>query len=226
MPSAKKSIAEAKAERALKGLGQNRNLFEDIDLTGLLRLLANKGGEFKTVLVNKINEYGLIGTGALASDKGIQAEVDGTPTDAVLRILLYDYFDYINKGVKGIRSSKNAPNSPYQYKTYAMPDDARASLKKYIQSGKAKIKDKKKAKLYGAYNDNPKALRSVESKGLSLEDTKVNTLIYLIKAFGIKKRPYFDETVKKVFEGFESELLEVLRDDVEYSLSGINLKGK
>lgn len=226
MPSAKKSIAEAKAERALKGLGQNRNLFEDIDLTGLLRLLANKGGEFKMVLVDKINEYGLVASGALASDKGIQAELEGTPTDAVLKILVYDYFDYVNKGVRGIRSSKNAPNSPYQFKTYGMPDKARKSLKKYIQSGKAKIKDKTKAKLYGAYSDNPKAVRSIESKGLDLENTKVDTLIYLIKAFGIKKRPYFDETVKKVFEGFEAELLEVLMDDVEYSLSGINLKGK
>ena len=57
----------------------------------------------------------------------------------VLKIRLLDYYDYVNKGVKGVKSSRNAPSSPYQYKNLGMSQDGRASLRKYIESGRAKI---------------------------------------------------------------------------------------
>ena len=57
----------------------------------------------------------------------------------IFRLRMLDYYDYPNEGVKGVRSSENAPSSPYQYKNYGMPASGRASLKRYILSGRAKV---------------------------------------------------------------------------------------
>lgn len=131
-------------------------------------------------LGNRANEKQVVASGRLLSKTTFRIVNDDT-----LQIIMPDYFDYPNQGVKGVNSSSNAPGSPYQFKNYGMNADGRRSIKNYIQSGKAKIDVVRKSR--------DKALGiGREKKHLSLIDLKTNTLIYLIKKYGIKKTSYFD----------------------------------
>lgn len=129
-----------------------------------------------------------------------------------IHIKMPDYFDYPNEGVKGVKSSKNAPGSPYQFKTYGMNAEGRASIKKYIRSGKAKIDfvRKKKDKALGI---------GLEKKRLSVADAKANQLIYLIKRQGIKKTNYFNDAVKETMKDFESNMGKAFGNDIALSIS-------
>ena len=93
------------------------------------------------------NNKGVVGSGDLLSN--MIPEIIDENGASIFRLRMLDYYDYPNQGVKGVNSSSNAPNSPYQYKNYGMPASGRASLKKYIQSGKAKITSVMKDKALG-----------------------------------------------------------------------------
>jgi hypothetical protein len=174
-------------------------LLENIDKYGNLKKVSASGD----LLSNLIPE--------ILEDNGIQ----------IFRLRMLDYYDYVNEGVKGVNSSRNAPNSPYQYKNYGMPESGRASLKKYILSGRAKI----------ASVTNDKALGiGGESKGVSfaskksLIDKQVDTLAYLIKRFGIKATNYFTDAVNETFKDFEVKMVEAVERDVIITFKSINLK--
>jgi hypothetical protein len=84
-----------------------------------------------------------------------------------------------------------------------MPKTARNSLKKYISSGRAKVTTVQKT--------NDKALGiGREKKGIDLMETKVNTLVYLIKKYGIKATNYFDEAIAEVQKSLTPDLLELV----------------
>lgn len=138
----------------------------------------------------------------------------------IFRLRMLDYYDFPNQGVKGVNSSRNAPSSPYQYKNYGMSDSGRASLKRYIQSGKAKIASVRNDKALGIGS---------ESKGVSLSkkktliDREVDTLSYLIKRFGIKATNYFTDAINDTFKDFEVKMVEAVERDVIITFKSINL---
>jgi len=136
--------------------------------------------------------------------KGVDPEVskDGN----TLRIYMANYYDFVNKGVKGVKGSKNAPNSPYQYKNYKMSDEGRKSIKEYINKGKAKIKVATKKNTVNAVG--------LEKKKVSLIDLKTETLIYLIKKWGIKTTNFFDEATEQVQKAMIEDLGEVMAQTI------------
>lgn len=198
------SIARAQQE-ALNELGG----FAE-DAPGPVRLgitekvLAQFGAEFQLQLERKINERQVVNTGELASNISFRI-VDGD----TLQVSLPEYFDYPNKGVKGVKSSRNAPNSPYQYRNYGMSKEGRRSIREMIQRGKAKIANVRQDKALGI---------GTERKRLSAAESAENTLIYMIKKYGIKATKYFDDTVADVFKDFDLIMSEAIAGDIVYTL--------
>jgi hypothetical protein len=84
-----------------------------------------------------------------------------------------------------------------------MSAEGRASLKKWMSQGKAKVSSRD-VKRYGAFRTESKF------KKISEADSKLNTLIYNIKKYGIKKRNFILPIVQKSFQGFEQELAEAI----------------
>jgi hypothetical protein len=213
MPSISKAQAAALAD--LGNVGSNRSDFGAVRLSVTENVLAQYGAEFKMKVVELLNQKKNIGQGALADS--ITPEIVNSATETILRIKLLDYYDFINQGVKGVKSSANAPNSPYKFKNYGMSAEGRASLRQYIMSGKAKVASVKKDVAYGT---------GLESKGkrLSEEDTQLNTLIYMIKRFGIKGTKYFTEAFEQTFGDFETVMSEAVGADIILNLKQIGKK--
>ena len=151
---------------------------------------------------DSINKNEVVGSGKML--KGVDPEVskDGN----TLRIYMANYYDFVNKGVKGVKGSKNAPNSPYQYKNYGMSEKGRKSIKEYINKGKAKIKVATKKSTVNAVG--------LEKKKTSLIDLKTETLIYLIKKWGIKTTNFFDEATEQVEKEMIKDLGEVMAQTI------------
>jgi hypothetical protein len=139
----------------------------------------------------------------------------------VFRLNMLDYYDYPNEGVKGFKSSKNAPKSPYKYRNYGVPQSMADSLKKYIQSGKAKITSVMNDKALGKGGEK-KGLRFAGKK--TLIDTQVATLGYLIKRFGIKTTNYFTDAFNKTFEDFEVKMFEAVESGIIITFENIKLR--
>ena len=193
----------------LDGIGEDKG---SVELLITKTLFEQYGDEFLLNLGKFANERKVVNKGNILSQSTFRI-VDGD----TMQIIVPDYFDYPNEGVKGVRSSKNAPNSPYQYKTFGMSAAGRKSIKDYIQSGKAKIRTVRKS--------NDKALGiGREEKHLSLIDLQTNTLIYLIKAFGIKKTDYFTDALKETFKDFDVKMSEAVGQDIVFTLEKLNRK--
>lgn len=139
----------------------------------------------------------------------------------IFRLKMIDYYDFPNEGVKGLRSSKNAPKSPYKYRNYGVPQSMKDSLKKYIQSGKAKITSVMNDKALGKGGER-KGLRFAGKK--TLIDTQVATLGYLIKRFGIKTTNYFTDAFNKTFEDFEVKMFEAVESGIIITFENIKLR--
>ena len=174
-------------------------------------LLEQYGVAFAAVLADNIKFKGLVGSGALADNIYPEISEDGK----TLTISVLDYYDYVNKGVQGVKNSKNAPGSPYKYKNYGMNEEGRSSIKKYILSGKAKVRNIRNDKAAGI---------GLESKGIrqkpkkSLLDSQVDNLIFMIKKYGIKKTNYFDDAVNKVFSNWAVDMAAALGEDIKLNL--------
>jgi hypothetical protein len=139
------------------------------------------------------------GSGNLINDATYKVSDDGKSVD----IILNKYYDYVNQGVKGWGSSKNAPNSPYKYKSLGMSAEGRVSIRNYIQSGKARISTVRNDKALGI---------GIERK--SLIEAKVDTMVYLIKRFGIKATNYFTKTVNESRDDIELIIAEAVGKDI------------
>jgi len=170
------------------------------------------GKQFLLNLSKSANDKKVVASGNLLSQT--KFEVEGN----IMRIIVPDYYDYPNEGVRGVKSSKNAPTSPYKYKTYGMSDEGRASIRQYIQSGRAKISTVTKTK--------DKALGiGLEKKKLSLIDAQTNQLVYLIKRFGIKKTNYFTDALNATFgKDFELKMSEAFGKQIVFTLEKLNIK--
>lgn len=167
--------------------------------TATLALFKVYGDVFLNAISDSIKKNNLTASGYLVDNIKVPIYEDGSG----LSIYMPDYYNYTNKGVKGVKSSRNAPNSPYQYKTYGMPKSARIGLKKYIESGKAKIKTVQQT------NDAALGIGR-EKKNIDLMEAKVNTLVYLIKKYGIKATNYFDKAIAEVQKNLTPDLLELV----------------
>ena len=181
-------------------------------------VLEQYGEEFLKNISYFGNNKGVVGSGDLLNN--MIPEIVEENGVMIFRLRMLDYYDYPNQGVKGVDSSKNAPNSPYQYKNYGMPESGRASLKKYIQSGKGKITSVTNDKALGKGGE--KIGVSFSKKG-SLIDRQVETLSYLIKKFGIKTTNYFTDAFNKTFENFEIKMAEAVETDIVITFERINL---
>lgn len=191
-----KSIAQAQAENARFIDGTNENISEYSDkatLTAMELIFAEYAQLFNEEIKAQLNRKQINASGEL--EKNIQQIVYDNGTGFEIRML--DYYDFVNKGVKGVKSSRNAPNSPYKYKNYGMSVEGRQSIKKYIESGKAKVTIKQKAVGY-------------EQKNKSLIDAQVEQMVYNIKKYGIKQTGYFDAAVEKVFKNFSKNISQTI----------------
>jgi hypothetical protein len=167
---------------------------------------------FEQNLSKVSKEVGNVASGNLLKSFDYQISPDGN----TLKLFLADYFDYTNVGVKGKdKNSRNAPNSPYQYKNYGMSEEGRRSIKKYIQTGRAKIRDIEKTQYKRA---------GLEAKKTSLIDIQTNDLIYLIKRYGIKATHYLDKTIEITFKDLGEKLGEAVAKDISYTINTLNRK--
>ena len=203
------SIAKAQAD-ALSQLG---SFGEDrpgpVPLTVLQKILVQYGSDFAIELAESMKQKEVFGSGKLADS--IIPEVNEEGNTLTIRML--NYYDFPNKGVKGVLSVKNARNSPYQYKNFGMSKDGRASIKEYIQSGRAKIRSVRNDAALGI---------GLERKGVSALESDVNTMIYLIKAYGIKTTNYFDKAFDKVFKNFSVTAAEAVGRDIVITIQRLN----
>lgn len=200
-----KAKAEAKAKIA--GLGESRDRFEIFVAKTLLEKYAD---DFITTLNKYINDRDVVNSGKLASNIGKDIDNNGKR----ITVTMLDYYDYPNKGVRGVNSNKNAANSPYKFKNYGMNAQGRASIKEMISEGKAKVRDVSKTK---------RPIGS-EKKNKSLIDMQTDTLIYLIKKYGIKKTSYFDDAFKAVFSTLKEDVALALGEDVIIDIKTISKK--
>ena len=199
--------AQADALSQLGSFGEDRP--GPVPLTVLQKILVQYGSDFAIELAESMKQKEVFGSGKLADS--IIPEVNEEGNTLTIRML--NYYDFPNKGVKGVKSSANAPTSPYQYKTFGMNRDGRKSISDYVLSGRAKIRNVRKDKAVGI---------GLERKGVSALDSKINTLIYLIKAYGIKTTNYFDDAFNKVFKDFAVTAAEAVGRDIVITIQRLN----
>jgi hypothetical protein len=179
-------------------------------------VLEQYGAELLTNISYFANNKGVVGSGDLL--ESMTQEVTSENGVDTFRLRMLDYYDYPNEGVKGVNSSSNAPGSPYQYRNYGMSSEGRASLKKYILSGKAKITSVRNDKALGKGGEKI----GVAFSNKTLIDQQVDTLAYLIKRFGIKKTNYFTDAFNKTFKTFEVDMVEAAGRDIVITFNRLN----
>ena len=150
-------------------------------------------------------------SGDLADNTKVVANEDGSG----IKISMIDYYDFVNKGVKGVRSSTNAPSSPYKYKTYGMPLSARIGIKKYIESGKASIREE----------TSKKTIIAAQKKTVSI-DSQVQTMVYLIKKWGIKTTNFFDNATERVTKDLGEDLMYLIGKTITVQIGKPKKKNK
>jgi hypothetical protein len=179
-------------------------------------LLEQYGAELLTNISYFANNKGVVGSGDLL--ESMTQEITSDNGVDTFRLRMLDYYDYPNEGVKGVNSFSNAPGSPYQYRNYGMSSEGRASLKKYILSGKAKITSVRNDKALGKGGEKI----GVAFSNKTLIDQQVDTLAYLIKRFGIKKTNYFTDAFNKTFKTFEVDMVEAAGRDIVITFNRLN----
>ena len=191
----------------LSSLGETK---DTVDLGITEAMLAEYGELFLKNLAKYAEQRQVVYKGEILT-RSIFRIVDGN----TLQIIVPEYFDYPNEGVRGVKSSSNAPNSPYRYKTLGMNEEGRRSIREYIESGHAKIANVKNDRAFGIGR---------EGKHKKLIDVQTDTLVYLIKAFGLKKTDYFTDALKETFSDFEIKMSEAVGADIVFTLEKLNRK--
>lgn len=201
---AKISISSGQQKVNFADFVEAKDFFKPLgELSSIEQSLVDFIGPFQIKVNELLSARGNVASGKLGDS--IEGETYTKKGEATLQIKILDYFDFVNEGVQGVRSSKNAPNSPYKFKNYGVPEGMRQSLQQYIQSGKAKISSVINDKALGIGN---------EKKSLSLLDAQVNTLGFLIKAFGIKSSHYFTDALNGSIKDYEPILAEAVGRDI------------
>jgi len=205
-----KSFAKAQAD-ALNSLGgQDREQFVPFVA---LNILEQYGADFKILLEKYINSRQVVASGKLADS------ITSSVNENKLTIKMLDYFDFPNEGVRGWGSSKNAQASPYTYRRKAKKSSNgqfQASIKEYILSGKAKVRNVQ----------SPVGLERKVDRGKkkSLIDKQVDNLIYMIKRYGIKRTEYFNDAFEEAFKDIDVVIGEALGIDIAMNIQTISSK--
>lgn len=168
-------------------------------LTAALDKVAVK---FLENLEANIKSANFAGSGSLLTNATYKVSPDGKAVD----IILNNYYDFVNQGVKGWGSSKNAPNSPYAYSKKAKSSsngEFRKSIRQYIESGRAKIRNVRSDRALG-----------IGTERKSLIDANTDTLMYLIRRFGIKATNYFTKTVEQSQDEIQLIIAEAVGKDI------------
>jgi hypothetical protein len=201
-----KSFAKAQAD-ALNSLGgQDRDEFIPFVAQSIL---DQYGQDFKILLEAYIKSRQISASGKLADS--ITSEVDNEKNKLTIKML--DYFDFPNEGVRGVKGTKNGVGSPYKFKNYGMNAEGRASIKRYILDGKAKVSNVKE----------PVGLER-KNKKKSLIDRQVDNLIYMIKRYGIKRTEYFNDAFEEAFKDIDVVMGEALGIDIAMNIQTISSK--
>ena len=198
----------AAQSKALGKIGSSKEQFKSFVASNVLE---QYGVEFKAELERIMSQRQIFASGQLADSINPKIDSDGKK----LTITMLDYYDFVNEGVKGVKKSSNAPNSPYKFKNYGMNAEGRASIKNYILSGKAKVSNKQ-VRGKTTIGLEKKGVKMSEKK--SLIDRQVDTLIYNIKKYGIKKTDYFTDAFEKVFANWEQDMADAFGEDVKLAL--------
>lgn len=148
---------------------------------------------------------GLIASGSLIDSKNFKRVIKTDDNKQVLEIYMNYYADYINQGVQGVVKNSNAPTSPYKFKNFGMSEDGRKNIIKYIQSGKAKVRNVKYTKQGLERKAKPNRKTNIEKQA--------DALIGIIKAVGIKRTDYLDEAIAKTFEGIDAKIVDAFNRD-------------
>lgn len=204
------SISEKAKVEALKGIeGLSRDEFVPFVAQNILQ---QYGADFKLLVEKYIAARGITASGKLADNITSEMSDEGNK----LTIKMLDYFDFPNEGVRGVKGSKNGIGSPYKFKNYGMSADGRASIKEYILSGKAKVKNIKA----------PVGLERKVDRGKkkSLIDKQVDNLIYMIKRYGIKRTEYFNDAFEEAFKDIDVVMGEALGIDIALNIQTISSK--
>jgi hypothetical protein len=178
--------------------------------------LTELGNKFKDNWIQKINDEKIIASGNIETK--LDFIIDETDENKVTLNIVFPYYaKFVDRGVKGVAKlpngqqnpfvNKNAPGSPYQFKNYGMSAEGRASLKKWLNSSKAKVTTRD-VKKYGAVGTESKF------KKISEADSKLNTLIYNIKKYGIKKRDFINPVLNETLKGAAKELGDILGKEI------------
>jgi hypothetical protein len=190
-------------DKFLEGTGAEN--FNDKVSSTIETFLAELGNKFKDNWIETINAKKIIASGGI--DK-VEFVIDETDSNRVTLNILFPYYaKFVDKGVKGVQSSKNAPDSPYQFKNYGMNAEGRASVKRWLDSGKAKV-TATDVKRYGSVGGEKKFSKISEA------DSKLNTLIYNIKKYGIKKRDFINPVLNETLDGAAKELSDILGKEI------------
>lgn len=178
---------------AQEGIGEFEILTEALDRVAV---------KFLTNLEANIKAANFAGSGSLLSNMTYKVAKDGKSVD----IILNNYYDYVNQGVKGWGNSKNAPNSPYSYRKKPKSSsngEFRKSIKQYIESGRAKIQNVRSDRALG-----------IGTERKSLIDANTDTLMYLIRRFGVKATNYFTKTVNESQDDIQLIIAEAVGKDI------------
>lgn len=178
---------------AQEGIGEFEILTEALDRVAV-KFLEN--------LEANIKAANFAGSGSLLKNMTYSKSDDGKSVD----IILNNYYDFVNQGVKGWGSSKNAPNSPYSYSKKPKSSsngEFRKSIKQYIESGRAKIQNVRSDRALG-----------IGSERKSLIDANTDTLMYLIRRFGVKATNYFTKTVNESQDDIQLIIAEAVGKDI------------
>lgn len=184
---------------------QKTEVFSEQFSSTIESFLTELGNNFKNNWIEETNKKNIVASGGIDKVEFVIDETDATKV--TLNILFPYYAKFVDKGVKGVKSSANAPDSPYQFKNYGMNAEGRASVKRWLDSGKAKV-TATDVKRYGSVGSEKKFSK------ISKEDSKLNTLIYNIKKYGIKKRNFIDPVLNETLDGAAKELGDILGKEI------------
>lgn len=194
---------------------QKTQVFSEQFSNTIESFLTELGNNFKNNWIEETNRKNIVASGGIDKVEFIIDETDATKV--TLNILFPYYAKFVDKGVKGVDKlpngkpnpfvSKNAPDSPYQFKNYGMNAEGRASVKRWMDSGKAKV-TATDVKRYGSVGSEKKFSK------ISEEDSKLNTLIYNIKKYGIKKRDFINPVLNETLDGAAKELGDILGKEI------------
>lgn len=173
--------------------------------------------DFLTELKVQYEALGVAASGDLIS----KASIDTFENKRVINLL--NYYDYVNKGVKGWGDERNAPNSPYSFSNPPKTNSGgkfRENITRYIQSAKGKSKI---TQSYSAYGISERKFKKISTK-TPLEKA-VDRAMYMIRKYGIKTNPYFDNAYEKVFTDLDVIISEITGETVKLLIK-VNLENQ